>query len=419
MITIPAGPTDKIISLVQDQLKKNFSNFLHTPDGKPIPFTVYVEFSRDSRRSIEAKISILKQLNSLIQNGAIANSRVHKLGLNMRIRSGSRGRNAALLAIDIANSAGMHEVSIDGVVRKEADEHISLPGLLHYLTPNQLNPILQKAFEKGVKVFPRNTVDTDTVARSIWSALNSARHMGLDLAKYGTFPLTVEESSQVIEQVQRWFTNWTAAPVIFMDQPILNEHKVYEKEYITSGIKEWLKVIGRNRVPVILIDTIDKYKGWKILRTKDRPEGLLTETQIREINKLASSMGVKTLWAGGITLPEVFIFGKMGVFGIYITTAVASNQPLPAYYKKDPLLSSTKEPTIEGVLRAKLLLEAGFLVSHLKDSHIAEDLEKLAIIFIQKLSGRHDEEAIKEAQGLLFSLTVTAWKTYLKANMNN
>lgn len=414
VVTIQKGSARDALRVAKHNLKKVFDPFLHTPDGKPRPLTVYIEFDRESRRTFKDRVFMLQELSRFIADGKIANPRLHKLGFQMRIGFGHRGRDAALLAINLAKAAGLNKVAIDGVVRKEADAKVSLPGLLNYLTPSLLDPILRRAHQKGIQIRPKNTVDPDTVARNVWSTLNSARHMGLEIGKYGTFPLTLEECNEIIGKVQLWFKNWTAAPVFFVDQGILSAKKVYVGNDLVAGLKEWLKIIRLHKVPVVLIDTVDKTKGWRLLQTKDDPKGLLGPMQIRNINQLASKWGIKVLWAGGITLPQVFEFGKMGVFGIYVTSATASSEPVSAKYERDPLLASLKEPTFEGVSRAKLLLEAGFLVSQLKGSNHAKELERLACSFIEVLSLNRPQEEVNKTQRMIFARTVAAWNIYLK-----
>lgn len=413
VVTIQKGSAKEALHIAKQELKEAFAPFLHTPDGKPRPLTVYIEFDRDSRRTFKDRVSILQRLARFVANSRIADSKVHQLGLQMRIGYGYKGRDASLLAINLASAAGFDEVAIDGIVRKEAADKISLPGLYNYLTPRLVDPILRRAQEKGIRVHRRNFVDPDTVARGVWSALNSARHMGLELGKYGTFPLTLEECNEVVGKVQRWFRDWTAAPVFFVDQGTLSAEKTYVNGDLVTGLKEWLKIMKHHKVPVVLIDTLDKSKGWRLLRTKDDPKGLLLPAQIYEISQLASRWGIKVLWAGGISLPQAFEFGKMGVFGIYVTSAAAALGPVSGIYERDPLLASLKEPSIEGVSRTKLLLEAGFLVSRLRGSSHEEELERLAKSLIDVLSRNRPEEEVKRAQHPLFERAVVAWKVHL------
>jgi len=414
VIVIEKGYWKKTLAKAKHSIEVAFEPFLHPPGGKPRPLTVFVEFDRESRRSIKDRIKILRQLTKFVSKGEIADRGVHQLGFQIRIGYGYKGRNAVLLAIDMASAAGIQEVAVDGVVRKEADVKVSLPGLLNYLAPGLVGPILRKAREKEIRIRPKNTVDPDTVARNIWTSLNSARHMGLELGKYGTFPLTLGECDEVIRQVQHWFKDWTAAPVFFVDQGIISNKKVYVGHDVVAGLREWLKIIKRHKVPVVLIDTVDKSKGWRLLRVKSDLRGLLSPKQIQSIDKLASQWGIKVLWAGGITLPQAYEFGKMGVFGIYVTSAAASKGPVSEEYERAPLLASLKEPAVEGVLRAKMLLEAGFLVTSLKGTDLEKELEDFAHEFIKVFNQHSSTKTIRRAQQELFLKTIAAWKVYLK-----
>lgn len=46
---------------------------------------------------------------------------------------------------------------------------------------------------------------------------------GLELGKYGLFPLTLEEQDKVVADVQGWFADWCAAPAYYVDLPLLSE----------------------------------------------------------------------------------------------------------------------------------------------------------------------------------------------------
>lgn len=84
------------------------------------------------------------------------------------------------------------------------------------------------------------------------------------------------------------------------------------------------------------------------------------------MDALGQKLDIKILWAGGITIEQVYEFGKIGVFGIYVTTAVSTMQPVKGTYLEDPGLPSEKEPTFAGVAKAKTLLEAGYLIGQLE-----------------------------------------------------
>jgi hypothetical protein len=365
VVAVPGGPAKAALESAKAGLVEKFNHFLHTPDGKPRPLVVFVEFA-SNRRDAE-RTTMLRALRRYVEAGKIAAPKVHKLGLHVVVRAGRQGRDDALRAIDLAHAAGTRHVSIDGVVRPEADRAISLPGLTDYLAPDLVADVLRNAQQKGVQVRPLNQVDPDTVARSIWSALNTARGMGLHLGKYGLFPLTLEEMDAVVGKVQGWFADWAAAPVYYVDQGIVSDKAVYVENDRAKGVATWLRAMAKHKVKVVLIDTVDKAKGWKILRTGDDSKGLLSLREVARLDDLGRRKGIKVLWAGSITGPQAYEFGALGVFGIYVTTAASKSVAVSGTYKSDPGLAAEKQPTFSGVLDVKTLLEAGYLSRRVKN----------------------------------------------------
>jgi hypothetical protein len=361
VVTIADGEAKAALAAAKTKIADAFRPFLLTPDGKPRPLVVFVEFKRGSTRSRGERKIMLRRLLEYAKSAGVAAPKVHRLGLNVRIGWGPKGRDAVLRAIDLAHAAGIREVSVQGVVRKEADLAVSLPGLTNYLAPGLVAQILRYARQKGTRVRPLEQVDPDTVARSIWSALNTARAMNLHLGKYGLFPLTLEESEIVVRQVQRWFPDWAAAPVFYVDQGIISRNGVYVGRDTPKGAAAWLRAMAKLKVKVVLIDTVDKAKGWKLLRVGNDPKGLLSPQQISRLAELGESLGIKVLWAGGISGPQAFQLGRLGVFGIYVTTAAATTVAVKGTNRHDPGLAAAKHPTFLGVLNVKTLLEAGHL----------------------------------------------------------
>ncbi len=133
----------------------------------------------------------------------------------------------------------------------------------------------------------------------------------------------------------------------------------------------------------------------------------MTVKDVAAIDLFAQKLGIKVLWAGGITLPQAFVLGRLGVFGIYVTSAASSPAPVPPDYARDPWLSAVKEPTYEGVTRAKLLLEAGFLSSGMKDARIETHARRL-ISDLQE----ENEKKITASQNALSELLVDSWKIF-------
>jgi hypothetical protein len=359
IVTIPDGPHDAALSSAKELIAGAFRKFLKTPDGKPRPLVVFVGFA--SNRPAHERQALLKALVEYVAAGTIAAKGMHKLGLHAPIRAGQHGRDDALGAIELARDVGIGEVAIDGVVRPEADRAISLPGLTTYIAPNLVGEILQAARQKQIVVRPLNQVDPDTVARSIWSALNTARGMGLHLGKYGLFPLTLEEMKKVVGKVQPWFPDWSAAPVYYVDQGLVTPTEVYYDHDRATGVAKWLEAMAEHGVKVVLIDTVDKAQGWKILRTGNDKKGLLTLEEIAGLDSLGTKLGIKVLWAGSITGRQAYEFGKLGVFGIYVTTAASNKVAVSGTYVCDPGLAEEKQPSFAGVSAVKTLLEAGYL----------------------------------------------------------
>jgi hypothetical protein len=131
------------------------------------------------------------------------------------------------------------------------------------------------------------------------------------------------------------------------------------------GIEAWLRVVAKHKVRVVLIDTADKSQGWRILKSGNDPKGILTSGQIARLNAFARKQRINVLWAGGITPAQAYEFGRLGVFGIYVTTAASVAAPVTGEYREDPALAAQKRPTFAGVVRVKTLLEGGFLAETL------------------------------------------------------
>ncbi|MGA7221289.1 MAG: hypothetical protein WBX16_00410 [Candidatus Acidiferrales bacterium] len=364
LVTINAGKSREALDAARVALSVAFKPFVEAPGG-PRPLVVFVEFALGSKRGLQEQRKLLRSLQQYVRTGGIAVPRIHHIGLNVRIGWGPKGGDSALRAIDLASSVGISQVSIDGVVRKDADSVVSLPGLLNYLPPGLVVQILRHAQSKRVQVRSINEADPDTVAREIWSGLNTARAMGLDLGKYGLFPLSLEECDIIIGHVQRWFPDWSAAPVFYVDQGIISRSRVYIGDDTAKGIEAWLRIVAKHKVRIVLIDTVDKSQGWRILKADNDPKGILESRQIAHLSAFGQELGIKVLWAGGITLDQAYEFGKLGVFGIYVTTAASEAAPVTGEYRNDPALASEKRPTFAGVVKVKTLLEGGFLAGRL------------------------------------------------------
>lgn len=400
-------PFTKALNRAKELLRLKVAPFLHPPGGRARPLTVYAAFPLRNRWGDAKRAAFLKELAGHLTKPDVADSKIHHLGYQASIRKGTAGKKDALRALNVAHAARLKDVVLSGTVRKLAEELVSQPGLLNYLPPSKLKPVLRRAAALGVCVHPVNTVDPETVARHVWSGLQTARRTGFELGKYGLFPLTLEQSEVVIGLVQNWFKDWSAAPVFFVDQGLLSENRVDTGGDLVRGLRSWLRMVGKFGVCVVLIDTVEKSKCPPLLKSGDG-RGLMSLRQVAEVDKLARSLGIKALWAGGITISQVYELGRLGVFGIYVTSAAAERIPVPPGYEKDPWLVTVKEPTYDGVFRTKLLLEAGFLSSRALNG---PKIKSAAEIFLATLSAG-DKTALKRAQNNLAKECESAWRQF-------
>lgn len=419
LIVLKSGKS-KAIEAAKCEIASAFKPFVETPDKKPRPLTVFVDIPTYCKMTTARKRTALAELVEFVASGQAAGPGKTKappgqqLGLSAWVKLGPKGRDQAIAAIELAASVKMWVVVIDGVKRKLADRAISLAGLLEYFPPGLVGPIMRAAEKKRVRVRTANLPDTDTIARSTWVGLQTAQHFGANLGKYGCFPLTLEETDQVVEQVQGWLKNWSAAPVFFVDQGVLREAAVDVGRDTMRGLKKWLETIAAHKARVVLIDTIDKASGKRLLKkSSDDKTGFLGPKQIKTIETLARHLGVKVLWAGGLGLRDAYEMGKLGVFGIYVTSAAAMTIPVAGSYIRDPALAGLKEPSKEAVLRTKILLEAGFLANAV-DGMNPSTIEHSADLLLTA-HGNGDVDATHQATLKLARDCLTAWRIYWRS----
>lgn len=274
-------------------------------------------------------------------------------------------------AISLAAEGGAKAVVVGGKVLAPSEARPASPGLLNYFSPVQVKSLLEDADRHAIAIEPAFKVDTDSVANQVWAGLFAAREMGLHLGKYGLFPLTLQEAKGVIEQVQGWLADWSAAPAIYLDVPTIDGEHVYELADASLAARRWLKVAADAGAPVVLIDTVEKFRGLHLIKREDADDkGILTWSDIDELQSLAAELEVKILWAGGIGLDQLYDLGRKHPFGVYVTSAVSDTLP-PKPDEHDIGLLGIKEPNPEMILRAKLLLEAGFF----EESEVKAELE--------------------------------------------
>ena len=253
-------------------------------------------------------------------------------------------------------------VVVDGTARPPTEGRPALPGLLNYFDVAQTRELIREARNEDIAIEPALKFDTDSVANQVWAGLYTARAMGLDLGKYGLFPLTFEEMGEVVNKVQHWIRDWTAAPAFYIDVPSVEDGRVYELDEAADATGRWLQLMAECGAKVVLVDTVDKSRGHHLVRSAPADEmGIFTWEEIEALQQRAERSGVHVLWAGGIQLDQVREFGQRRAFGVYVTTAAAQSAALDADQEHDIGLTTAKEPVREKIAVVKLLLEAGFL----------------------------------------------------------
>jgi hypothetical protein len=391
-MTMGTADKAKAVRSALDRARDLLGPYWHTPDGKPRPATLFVCF----RASVEAatQSAVLRALREEMLRGTLCDPQAHTLGLLVRAPHGDEGPEAVRRALTIAARAATGTVAVDGRMRREAQDRISLPGLLNFFDKNTANKLWAEAHQKQIALRPWKAVDVDSVARTTWTSLQTARNAGLHLGKYGLLPLTVGEADYVIGKIQAWFDNWTAAPAIYIDCPTVAQHRCYDEEAV-EAVGVWLDVAHQHGVAVALIDTADKSKGRSLLKESPRDEqGILSLAEIRELNEHARTLGIKALWAGGISAAQAYRFGEMGVFGIYTTSSTARKVAVSGDYEHDPSMPNEKEPTYQGVCRMALLLQAGFVrgrLEQLGDRAAAGQVACLAEALIERAAKPSDD----------------------------
>jgi len=408
------SPLEKAVVEAVTQVKKYLLPFVETPDRKPRPVTILLDFEPGTR--FVYRRALLRRIARAFQEIENVVPGMHRLGLLAETGRKGKGVRTAMRSIRLAAAVSIPVVVISGIALTEAVDKISMPGLLEYFSPEVTRNMLEYAAKLGIEVEPKNMIDPDTVSRNVWAALQTARNMGLELGKYGLFPLTILQADQVMAGVQGYFANWTAAPAFYVDYPTIGRKNVYTTPTILDGIKEWLGSVGSHAIPVVLIDTADKDKGRRLLKDAcDDQVGILDWKDIKNLDIFASKQNIRILWAGGITLRQVFELGKLEVFGVYVTSATACLVPATGDYVHDPLIAAVKEPTREGVTSALLLLQAGFLVTKLSaygESELARQLENAAKDFLARLSPEDRGRLFDEKAAGLTQLTMEGWKIH-------
>jgi len=416
VIALPGEPHGAVTQAVKN-IKHLVQPFLKTPDGNPRPTTVLLRFVGKQQEGWQKQVFI--KIRRKIKSSQRYNSAIRQIDLCQIVRKNRPGVLDVKEAIDLAVYCGIKEVALEGSKRTAVERSIiPVPGLLNYFPPGLLQEILDYAFKRGIRVKPLKVVDVETTARNIWMGLSSARHMGLELGKYGLVPLTFEEQKAVICDIQKWFSKWCAAPVHYIDLPALGhdalgQEKVYGEKNAVEGTKRWLELVSNCGVSIVLIDTADKSKEKRLMkRNKKDAKGILNIDEIIEIDRFAHEKDLKVLWAGGLKMKQAYQLSKLGVFGLYVTSDVADKIAVTPDYANDRGLSSQKEPRFGKILKLKTLIEAGFMTKRMSECGKKREANKLNMLARGIL--RAGNNAFSRKEKILQRHLVKCWRISMK-----
>ena len=380
-----------------------FRPFVDTPNGLLRPLTVHLLVEGTDFTELGALVEEVKAARA---SGHIGPPDVHGLALLVvfddEITTGSQLTQIEA-AITAADQVRISEVTIDGAELPYARERWGGQGLLNVLSVQALNQLLGVADPLRVRLSPRYHFDVDSAARTVWTGLHAARTNGFDAGKYGLVPLTLEQQLEVIEIVTRWTTGWTAIPAFYVDTPLVTATKVFDIDQCERAARLWLKAARGAGATIVLFDAPDRVTPRKLVKADDSPEGVLTIEQIRDLAEYAKLLGVSILWSGGITAPQAFELSQLGVHGIFSTSSTATKVAVTAEFDDDPQLASENEPTQFGIRRMHAVIQSGFLISRLRESHpdLADALHAAGTALITASAATDQQDKLRSLNPIL------------------
>lgn len=392
------------------KLYDKFKPFINTPDGKPRPLTVRLVTEKNER--------VLEHLVPKIEEGRkkghLGSKDIHRLSFLLVFDdeiSSKEDVEEIRQLMRVAKKLGVPEVAVDGELVEAARRRLSIQGLLNILDPDTARELLAYGKELGVKVVYHYELDAETASRTVWTGLNSAYHYGLTAAKYGLFPLKLDQMRYVVHHIQRWMKNWTPIPAFYVDTALHTDDDVYEDDRVVEAAKIWIDMVADEGAKVVLIDAPDRISPRRLLKRTDDPgdPGVLKVEQVKPLLAHAQKRGIKALWSGSNTAKHAYELGKLGVYGIFTTGSTARVVPVHGTLEQDKQLAKEAEPTELGVRRIHALLGGGYLVHVLGDDPISAEIERLSGPL---LAASTDGDDCRDALGPFDEALVRGWKKH-------
>jgi hypothetical protein len=208
----------------------------------------------------------------------------------------------------------------------------------------------------------------------------------LNAAKYGLTPLVLEQQREVVKRVQRWMKGWTAVPAFYVDTPLVTSDQVYESDRCVTAAKLWMDMVSKVGARVVLVDSPDKISQRRLVKIDEKDTvGVLTISQVDELNRYAERRNLRVLWSGGIRAEQAFGLARLGVYGIFTTGSTARPIPVAGELAGDPATAASNEPTLPGVRRIHALVQAGFLSRALAKTNqsLVRSIEKWVALLLK------------------------------------
>lgn len=360
-------------------LKERFAPYLKPPGDQPRPLTVYLRIDRGTDLG---RLGELVQRIEGLRGEALAGPDTHRVGLLSIFEAAATQDDVDWLerVIRWAGGAGIPTVAVHAPPVEAARIRLSVQGLLQVLEPGAAARLLAAGASHGVTVEPRFRVDTESVMRTIWAGLHTARTHGLSAAKYGLTPLTFSEQRDVIGTIQRWTQGWTAIPAFYADTPLVTDDDIYLSDRVVEASVLWIEMAREQGAQLVLFDCPDRFvpridsdrqdAGRRLLRSDPQDAaGAYTFEHVEQILDRASDLGVRILWSGGIGHGQAFELARRGVTGIFTTSSTARPGPVSPVLANDPVMYAENAPTRSGVRRVHALIQAGALISRLAEQH--------------------------------------------------
>jgi len=399
-----------------DAIFEQFKPFIKTPDGTPRPLTIRLLV--ESLEQSEMLPDLVSKIEAGREQGTLSSRDLHRLSI-LRVYENEIETEEQIAEIKqlvaLAAKLGVPEVAIDGKLVEAARRRINIQGLLNVLRPEAARSLLMHAKEHGVTLSYHYELDPETAARTVWTGLNSAHKEGLTAAKYGLFPLSLDQQKYVVEHIQRWLADWTPIPAFYVDTALVTEDDVFESDRCVAAARLWMEMVSERGAKVILVDAPDRIQPHRLLRTDGGPNdpGVLAMDDVGALQRHADGLGLKVLWSGGVKPDQAFELGKLGVSGIFTTGSASVKVPVHGSLVTDRRLPFQPEPTAAGVRKIHALLQGGYLCRVMSNQSITSEIEARVASLLQTGTSGEDTETALDA---LNATLIRGWKEYWSAS---